>query len=99
MAPSACWIHAPGVKGGPPGPCGLDTVESQLGHFERIDEGVDHANGIVLVDPLIEALRQKHPSAIDVLIGQIAEVLLPEPGLRLSTRRPLTINNHQRPFS
>ena len=48
-----------GVEGGPPSCCRLDTVEPEVGEIERIDEGVDGANRIVLVDPIIEALRQK----------------------------------------
>ena len=47
------------VKGGPPRRCGLDTVEPEAGEIERIDERIDDANGILLVDPIIEAFRQK----------------------------------------
>ncbi len=48
-----------GVKGGPPRCCRLDTVEPEAGEIERINEGIDCANRIVLVDPIVEALRQK----------------------------------------
>ena len=37
----------------------LYSNEPKLGEIERLDERVDHANWIVLVDPVIEALRQK----------------------------------------
>ena len=48
-----------GVEGGPASCCRLDTVEPEVGEIERINEGVDCANRIVLVDPIIKALRQK----------------------------------------
>ncbi len=47
------------MKGGPPGRCRLDTIEPETAEIERIDEGVDHANRVLLVDPVVEALRQK----------------------------------------
>jgi len=47
------------MKGGSPGRCGLDAVEPETGEIESIDERVDHANGILLVDPVVEALWQK----------------------------------------
>ena len=48
-----------GVIGGPTGRCRLDTVKPEAGEIERIDERIDRANGILLVDPVVEALRQK----------------------------------------
>ena len=48
-----------GVEGGTSGRCGLNTVEAEAGKIERIDKRIDHANRIFLVDPVIEALRQK----------------------------------------
>jgi hypothetical protein len=48
-----------GVEAGPSGRCWLDTIEPEAGQIERIDKGVDHANGVLLVDPVVEALRQK----------------------------------------
>jgi hypothetical protein len=47
------------VEGGSSGRCRLNTVEPEVGEIERVDERIDHANRIVLVDPIIEALRQK----------------------------------------
>ena len=47
------------MEAGPPGRCGLDTVKPEIGEIERIDEGVDCANRILLVDPIVEALRQQ----------------------------------------
>jgi hypothetical protein len=47
------------VEGGPARCCRLDTVKTEVGEIERINEGVDGANRIVLLDPILEALRQK----------------------------------------
>ena len=44
---------------GPAGRLGIDAVEPQLGQIERIDEHIDHANRIALVNPVIEAFRQQ----------------------------------------
>ena len=45
--------------GRPAGRRRLDPVEPELGQIERIDERVDHANRIALVDQVIEAFRQQ----------------------------------------
>ena len=47
------------VEGGSPSRCGLNTVEPEIGEIECVDEGVDHADGVFLVDPVVEALREK----------------------------------------
>jgi hypothetical protein len=47
------------VEAGPSGRCRLDTIEPEASQIQRIDEGVDHANRILLVDPVVEAFRQK----------------------------------------
>ena len=47
------------MKGGSPGRCWLDAIEYEAGEIERIDERIDHANGILLVDPVVETLRKK----------------------------------------
>jgi hypothetical protein len=47
------------VEAGPPRRCRLDAVKSEIAEIERIDEGVDHANGVLLVDPVVEARRQE----------------------------------------
>jgi hypothetical protein len=46
------------VEAGPPRRCRLDAVKSEIAEIECIDEGVDHADRVVLVDPVVEALRQ-----------------------------------------
>jgi len=38
---------------------GLDPVEPQIGEIERINERIDHANRIAVVDPVVEAFRQQ----------------------------------------
>jgi hypothetical protein len=47
------------VVGRPARHLGDDTVEAQLAEIEHIDERVDHANRIALVDEIIEAFRQQ----------------------------------------
>ena len=47
------------MKGGSSSRCRLDTTEPEIADIECIDEGDDHANGVLLVDPAVEALRQK----------------------------------------
>ena len=44
---------------------GHDAVEPELTQVDRIHEGVDHADGVVLVDPVIQALgKQRRLTAI-----------------------------------
>ena len=38
---------------------GTDPAEPEFARIEFVDENVDHPNGIVLIDPVIEAFRQK----------------------------------------
>ena len=44
------------VEGGSSSRCGLNTVEPEIGEIERVDEGIDHADGVFLVDPIVKAL-------------------------------------------
>ena len=44
---------------GPAGRRWLDIIEAQFGEIERVDERIDRANRIALVDPVIEAFRQQ----------------------------------------
>ena len=37
----------------------LDPLKAQLANIQCIDEGIDHANRIALVNPVIEAFRQQ----------------------------------------
>jgi len=37
----------------------LDALKAQFGNVQCIDESVDHANRIALVNPVIEAFRQQ----------------------------------------
>ena len=47
------------MKGGPPR-CGrFNTVKAQLFEVKRINEGIDRANRIFLIDPIVKALRQE----------------------------------------
>ena len=48
--------------------CRLDAFEAEIGQIERVDKAINHANGIALLDPLIEAFRQQRRlSAIGTL--------------------------------
>ena len=52
----------------PAGRLRSDPVKSQLRQVEFINEDVNHLNGIVLVDPVFQALRKQHAlSAIRAL--------------------------------
>ena len=52
----------------PPSDLGSDPVKSQFRQIECINEDVNHLNGIVLVDPVFQALRkQRALSAIRAL--------------------------------
>jgi hypothetical protein len=37
----------------------IDACETEVGQIEAVDEHVDHADRIVLVDPVLEALRKQ----------------------------------------
>ncbi len=39
----------------PAGDCRINTVETKLGQFEFIDENVNRANGIILINPVFQA--------------------------------------------
>jgi hypothetical protein len=47
------------VEARPSGRRRRDAIEPETTKIERIDERVDHANGIFLIDPVIETLRQQ----------------------------------------
>src|SRR6266849_3573336 len=39
--------------------CRIDAIEPEVEEFQRIDEHIDRANRVALVDPIIEAFRQQ----------------------------------------
>ena len=43
----------------PPGRCRLDAIEAQITQFERIDKRVDHADRVLVVDPVFKTLGQQ----------------------------------------
>src|SRR6185295_11415570 len=47
------------MVGGPAGLGSIDAVKAQTSKIETVDEGIDEANRIALVDPVIEALWQQ----------------------------------------
>jgi hypothetical protein len=52
----------------------LDAFEAEIGQIERVDNAINHTNGIALLDLLIEAFRQQRRlSAIGTLNEALAE--------------------------
>ncbi len=47
------------MEGGTTGRCRLDTIKPEVSETQRVDERINRANRIVLLDPIIEALWQK----------------------------------------
>jgi hypothetical protein len=47
------------VKGWPPRRGWLRALKSELFEIERIHKGIDGANGIALIDPVVEAFGQQ----------------------------------------
>ena len=45
--------------GRPPGSLRLHAIEAELGQIKPIHENVDHADRIVLADPLLQAFREQ----------------------------------------
>ena len=43
----------------PAGRCRIDAIKPEVAEFQSIDEHIDRANRIALVDPIIEAFRQQ----------------------------------------
>jgi hypothetical protein len=37
---------------------GIHALKAQFPQIERVDEGINHANSIALIDPVLEAFRQ-----------------------------------------
>jgi hypothetical protein len=58
--------------GRPTSRLGHDTVEPELTQADRIHEGVDPADGLVLVDPVIQALGKTGSSDCDLTLQQNA---------------------------
>ena len=48
-----------GMISGPARGRRLDAIKTQIRQVQRIDERVDHADRILLVNPIVEALRQE----------------------------------------
>jgi hypothetical protein len=47
------------VEAGPPRRRGINAIKPQRAQIERIDEGVNRANRVLLVDPIVKTLRQQ----------------------------------------
>src|SRR4029077_6527298 len=48
-----------GMIRGSAGCFGIDPTKPKLGQIEFFDEDIDHANGIVLADPVFQAFRKQ----------------------------------------
>jgi len=46
------------MKAGPPGCSGLNATEAQIFQFKRTDKGIDRANRVIFINPVVETLRQ-----------------------------------------
>src|SRR5471030_1353006 len=44
---------------GPAGRCRINAIEPEVAEIQRIDEHIDRANRIALIDPIIKAFRQQ----------------------------------------
>jgi len=51
--------HRRGMIRRPAGRCRIDAIEPEIAEFQRIDEHIDRAYRIALVDPIIKAFRQQ----------------------------------------
>ena len=47
------------MEAGPARSGGLDAVKSEFAEIERIDEGFNRADRVLLVDPVVKTLRQQ----------------------------------------
>ena len=57
---------------------GIDPTKPKLGQIEFFDENIDHANGIVLADPVFQAFwKQRGLTAIDSL-NEAPHPILPQ---------------------
>ena len=63
----------------------FDPVKAQLGNIQCIDEGVDHANRIALINPVIEAFRQQRHQETKPRMASLLERAV---ALRKLTRTP-----------
>ena len=62
---------------GSAGCLGIDPIKPKLGQIEFLDEDIDHANRIVLTDPVVQAFRkQRRLTAIDPL-NEAPDPILP----------------------
>ena len=63
---------------GSAGCLGIDPTKTKLGQIEFFDEDIDHANRIVLADPVFQAFRkQRGLTAIDPL-NETPHPILPQ---------------------
>src|ERR1700729_175870 len=67
-----------GMIRGAAGCFGIDPTKPKLGQIEFFDKGIDHANRIVLADPVFQAFRkQRGLTAIDPL-NEAPHPILPQ---------------------
>ena len=76
------------MVGGPASRCRLNTFKTKFGEIEQINERVDHANAISLVDPIIKAFGQQRRLPAS---RSCNEALHDSPRQNLKTMRTLNI--------
>jgi hypothetical protein len=71
---------------GSAGCLGIDPTKTKLGQIEFFDEDIDHANRIVLIDPIFRAFRkQRGLTAIDPL-NEAPHPILPANRMRILSK-------------
>ena len=76
--------------GRPTGRLGHDAVEPELTQVDRIHEGVDHADGVVLVDPVIQALGKQRRLTTICTFNETPHPIPPQPSRNRTIRRVFT---------
>jgi hypothetical protein len=79
--------------GRPPRRLRLNTAEPELGKIECLNERIDHTNRIILIDPVIEALRQERRLTA---IRPLDKALHPVPANHLRRGRESQRADHQK---
>ncbi len=66
----------------------IDTAETQFAQIKRLDKDLDHADRIVLADPVSQAVRKKRAlAAIQTLDKALHQNLPTNPGVSYQQRR------------
>jgi len=55
----------------------LNPLEAHLSQIERVDKHIDHANGVALVNEIVEAFGQQRPLPAIRLLNEATHQFLP----------------------